>query len=289
MKVHGKSDRKRVGGPADGALGSAVVLPLICLDVDGTLVGSSGAPTEVLWTAAAEARARGQRLTLCTARLAAGPTREWAARLDPDGWHIFHTGAARWNPGSGEVRTHPLGADVVAACVEIAGARGWVLETYSWDDYVVDSDDPLAVQHAGLLGLAAVRRPVSDLAEPIVRVQFVVPISQTAAALAAAPPGCSASAATSPVMRGTAFVSITVEGISKAGGIAEVAQDLGVGVDRVMMVGDGHNDLPAIESVGWGVAMANAEPEVIAAARLLVGDVDRDGAAEAIRRSAELG
>mgnify|MGYP003755500681 CR=1 FL=1 len=51
---------------------------------------------------------------------------------------------------------------------------------------------------------------------------------------------------------------------------------------------DGHNDLPAIEAVGWGVAMGNAEPEVRAAARLTVADVDDDGAAEAIDTSADL-
>ena len=68
-----------------------------------------------------------------------------------------------------------------------------------------------------------------------------------------------------------------------------MADDLGVPLSDVMMVGDGHNDLPAIEAVGWGVAMANAEPEVLAAARLQVAHVDDDGAAEAIDRSAELG
>ena len=52
---------------------------------------------------------------------------------------------------------------------------------------------------------------------------------------------------------------------------------------------DGHNDLPAIEAVGWGVAMGNAEPEVVAAARLLVADVEDDGAAQAIDAAAGLG
>jgi Cof subfamily protein (haloacid dehalogenase superfamily) len=262
---------------------------LICLDVDGTLVGRLGEPAPELWAAAERARARGQRLTLCTARLAAGPTRTWAERLDPLGWHVFHTGAARWNPASGEVRTTPLPPGALEACQAAADAAGWVLETYSWDDYVVDSDDPLAVAHAGLLALEHRRRPADALASEVVRAQFVVRAEDAAAALAAAPPGTAASAATSPVMPGAAFVSITAAGVTKAEGVAAVADDLGVPVSDVMMVGDGHNDLPAIESVGWGVAMGNAEPEVLAAARLVVADVDEHGAAQAIDASASLG
>lgn len=265
------------------------VLPLICLDVDGTLVGRAGEPSAALWASAEAARERGQRLTLCTARLAAGPTRTWAERLDPLGWHVFHTGAARWNPATGEVRADALSDDSVAACAAIAAEHGWVLETYSWDDYVVDSDDPLAVDHAGLLALPFQRRPIDDLADPVVRVQFVVRIEEAATAVAAAPDGTTASAATSPIMPGAAFVSVTVAGVSKAAGIGHVADDLGVPLSDVMMVGDGHNDLPAIEAVGWGVAMGNAEPEVVAAARLLVADVEDDGAAQAIDASAALG
>lgn len=273
----------------DGAsVRSGVVLPLICLDVDGTLVGSSGTPSPALWAAAERATARGQRLTLCTARLAGGPTQDWARRLDPDGWHVFHTGAARWHPGSGEVRSVPLDDDAVRACAALAAERGWVFETYSWDDYVVDSDQELARQHAGLLGLPFRRRPLSDLTGGVVRVQFVVPAEEAADAMAAAPDGLDASGATSPMMPGAVFVSLVADGVSKAAGIAAVATDLDAAMTDVMMVGDGHNDLPAIEAVGWGVAMANAETEVIAAARLVVAGVDADGAAEAIDRSATL-
>lgn len=265
------------------------MLPLLCLDVDGTLVGSSGRPSEVLWAAADRARARGQRLTLCTARLAAGPTRGWAERLDRDGWHVFHTGAARWRPSTGEVRTVDLPPEVQEACRSVAAERGWVLETYTWDDYAVDDDHPLAVGHAALLDLPFRRRPVTDLDGAIVRVQFVVPVDEVEDAIAAAPANATVSGATSPAMPGAAFVSVTAPEATKAAGVLAVADDLGVDPRDVMMVGDGHNDLSAIEIVGWGVAMDNADPAVRAAARIIVAHVDDDGAAEAIDRSEILG
>ncbi|MEZ5140363.1 MAG: hypothetical protein R2711_16805 [Acidimicrobiales bacterium] len=149
------------------------MLPLICLDVDGTLVGSAGEPTVELWEAAERARGRGQRLTLCTARLAAGPTRSWAERLDPDGWHVFHTGAARWRALDREDRCCPWAPSRYARPPSRGGS-----ESYSWDDYVVDSEDPLAVAHAGLLGLPHRRRPTDDLDE-VVRVQFVVTAAES--------------------------------------------------------------------------------------------------------------
>ena len=264
------------------------VLPLICLDVDGTLVGRSGRPSSELWAAAERARARGQHLTLCTARLAAGPTRAWASQLDPDGWHVFHTGAARWRPATGDVQVHELGAGALDACAGAAADRGWVFEVYTWDDYWVDSSDELAVRHSQLLGIEHRRRPIGGVDGEVVRVQFVVPEADTDAALAAAPPGTAASAATSPVMPGASFVSVTSAEVSKAAGVAEVAAALGVDVGDVMMVGDGHNDLSAIGVVGWGVAMGNADPAVIDAARFTVADVDEGGAAEAIDRSASI-
>lgn len=243
----------------------------------------------MLWEAAHYARVRGQHLTLCTARVALGPTRTWAERLDPHGFHVFHTGAAVWRPSSGEVITRDLPESGIDAAARVAAQHRWVFEAYAWDEIAVDSDAELARRHADLLGIAHNKRSIDTLNGRIVRVQWVVPIDDLAQALALAPDGTVASGATSPSMPDAAFVSITATGVSKAAGIATVAERVGVDMASVMMVGDGHNDLPAMAAVGWSVAMGDGDPNVIAAARIVVAAVDRDGAAQAIEQSAELG
>ena len=108
------------------------------------------------------------------------------------------------------------------------------------------------------------------------------------ASAAAMGDGATVTIASSPVMPGAAFVTVTPPGLTKATAIAEIAHELATSVDRVMMVGDGHNDLEAIAAVGHGTAMGNAEPEVKAAARHHVASVAEDGLAEALELSALL-
>lgn len=68
------------------------------------------------------------------------------------------------------------------------------------------------------------------------------------------------------------FLNVVPLGYSKATGIDYLCGAMGVGLDEVMVFGDGGNDLEMLQHVENSVAVANAVPEVLEAARYRIGD-----------------
>lgn len=78
-------------------------------------------------------------------------------------------------------------------------------------------------------------------------------------------------------------LEINPEGISKASGVAQVCELLDITMEQVIAVGDSLNDIAAIEAVGLGVAMGNAQEAVKEAADLVVASNNEDGIVQVIR------
>jgi Cof subfamily protein (haloacid dehalogenase superfamily) len=257
------------------------LIALIGIDVDGTLVGSSGIVPDVIWQFATEARAAGIHLALCSGRPAFGVAAEYARRLDDDGWHIFQNGASIVNLSTHESRSTPLPEGSVRGLISHARESGHVLELYGDDDYVVESEAAWAKEHAELLGLPFKPRPYETLAPPLVRAQWL--LSPIDAKQVIAPPGLEVAESTSPLMPGVRFIGMTRQGVSKGAAMREIASAYRVDMRDVMYIGDSGNDLSALRVVGHPIAMGNADPEVIKAARRTVGHVDDAGLADALK------
>ena len=261
---------------------------LVCIDVDGTLVGASGEVAPEVWGAAAEARARGIHLAICSGRPAFGLARGYAERLDPEGWHVFQNGASVLNLRTGESRSRNLSERGVEWLRAVARSTGRPLELYNDTDYAVESDAERARRHAGLLGVPFRTRPFDSLPGPIVRAQWLLAAEEAEGVLAELHPDLHYSHSTSPVMPDTAFINITPTGVDKATAVRVVAEAHGIPMESVMMVGDGLNDLGVMTVVGYSVAMGNSEPEILAAAEYTVAGVDDGGLVEAIELALDL-
>ena len=258
------------------------MLGLVCIDVDGTLVGTGGVVQDRVWQAAGRARAAGMHLALCSGRPALSLTREYAVRLDPQGWHIFQNGASIVNVGTGESSSAAFPEGALAELVERSRRTGRLLEVYTDHDYAVERDTDLARRHAELLALPFVTRDLLALPGRVVRLQWVVPRNEAATVMAEPHEGLTLHPAGSPVMPDTLFISITRAGVDKGSAIRQIAGAYGVPLEQTMMVGDGHNDVLAMQAVTYRVAMRNADPEARAAANHFVGHVDEGGLADAI-------
>jgi Cof subfamily protein (haloacid dehalogenase superfamily) len=82
----------------------------------------------------------------------------------------------------------------------------------------------------------------------------------------------------------TDLVEIAGPGVSKAVALAELAAQRGVSASDVVAFGDMPNDLPMFAWAGHAVAVANAHPDVLAAADEITTSNDDDGVALVLER-----
>jgi len=75
------------------------------------------------------------------------------------------------------------------------------------------------------------------------------------------------------------LVEAAALGVSKATVVEELAASYGIGPESVIAFGDMPNDLPLLTWAGISCAVANAHPDVLAAATHVIGSNDDDGVA----------
>lgn len=83
---------------------------------------------------------------------------------------------------------------------------------------------------------------------------------------------------------GHGLIELSAPGVTKGTGLARLAGRLGVSPAEVVAFGDMPNDLPMLQWAGWGVAMANAHPDVLGVADEITAPNSEDGLALALER-----
>ena len=77
-------------------------------------------------------------------------------------------------------------------------------------------------------------------------------------------------------------IEINAAGVNKGTALVALGEMLGIPRESIMACGDGDNDVHLLREVGFGVAMANAQPQVKEAADYITASNDEDGVARAI-------
>ena len=86
---------------------------------------------------------------------------------------------------------------------------------------------------------------------------------------------------------GEPVIDVLPKGWSKAAGANKLCELLGIAREEVCVFGDAANDLPIFAEYPHSVAVGNAEPDVLAAARYRIGTCADDAVAEALLQIAK--
>lgn len=269
---------------------------LLAIDIDGTLLDSSGRLPEAHRLAVAEAAAAGVAIVLATGR-ALHFTRPVAAALGVPAALLVNNGAVLRAPDGRAVLRSSLPRDVARAVLDhTPGFEDSVALVFDRDDarqIVFDAMDWSHPNRAGyhrVNGAYLSRAPLDEAIaeEPPIQVMFngpVRPMRQLADRLRTLPHASRFSVAiTEYEARDFALVDVNAPGCSKGAALARWAAILAVGRDEVMAVGDNLNDLEMLEFAGTAVVMGNAVEALKGRGFLLAPPHDEDGLAVAIRR-----
>jgi Cof subfamily protein (haloacid dehalogenase superfamily) len=252
---------------------------LVASDLDGTLLDSGGLVTDRTVAALDRLDAAGIPFVMVTGR----PIR-WLRPVveltGPRGPVVCSNGAVVYDPAEDRVlRRQPISVELLAEVAERLRAE------YPKVLFAAESERGMLHEHryparflAGDRGVRA-GELAEVLAEPAVKLLARVDghtLDDLTGAMGDSLRGLV------EVTRSSAdgLVEISASGVTKATGLAWVAESYGVAPEDILAFGDMPNDLPMFALVGRSVAMANAEPAVRAAASDVTGGNDADGVAE---------
>jgi HAD superfamily hydrolase (TIGR01484 family) len=258
-----------------------VVRPaLIALDVDGTILDSTGTISPAVRDAIARAQAAGAHVVLSTGRTVLGVRTVIAELGFTSGTALCSNGAVRLNLASGEVI--PLATFEPAPVItQLRALLPGV--TFSLEEPGVGNRVSTGYPGDG----TGTRRQVDDVelaATPTTRMVAYwngVTKAQLEALMDVSP---IAGVTWTYDHHSDAWLTVVAEGISKASALEQLRLELGVPADATVAFGDGHNDIAMLRWAALGVAMGNAADDVRAAADEVTGSIAEDGVATVLDR-----
>lgn len=282
-QAHGSVAVRRIRGadtwasPTLRAVRRARDFAAVVTDLDGTLLGTDGLVSPATVAAVELLADRGIPLVIATARSIHG-VRNVVRELGATGHVVCSNGAVVWDATVDEiVEEQCMSLELVREVVdqvlsEIPDIGFAIYSAEQWHgDALFASLRPL-----GSAGGTIVTTP-AEVEHAEVHLVTFRHAGVTHDELAARVRGCLPDDFACYAFTGG--VDVALAGVTKATAVAGVMADTGIGPTAVVAFGDMPNDLPVLEWAGWACAVANAHPDVIAAADEVVARNDDDGVA----------
>ena len=257
---------------------------LVACDLDGTLIGPDHRFSPRLVRVVSELKDRGVHFTLATGRMYTS-ARKLAEELGLDDVPLITlNGALVRMSRSGEVLLERnIPEDVARAVVESAKAEGHYIQTYHGDRLVVAELGPEAVAYAERTRVDAhVARTPAELWQGATKLLVIADPAVVTELMNRWRPRFGRRLALSRSF--PYYLEVMAAGVSKGQALRHVASHLGVPLTQALAMGDGENDRSMLRSVGVGVAMEGAPPDLLRVARHVAPPFDKDGAAIALER-----
>ena len=256
---------------------------LVASDLDGTLLTSQGTFDERTKRAIATAEAAGATVVFCTAR----PTRWMAPLAEASGHHgvaICANGAVIFDLHTDSVlESSPLDPAIAQELVALLEAEvpggAWAVERSAGFGH-----EPEYVPRWPVPEGTTVDAVHALIAEPAVKLMLRHSSLTADVLLDRARTACGHLAEFSHSSVTDTLLEISAPGVSKASALARLCETREIDRRDVIAFGDMPNDLPMLAWAGHSVAVANAHPDVRAAADELTASNDEAGVARVLER-----
>ena len=253
----------------------------VAMDLDGTVLDETFQPSPRTAEAVARAEASGIACLIATGRMFVS-ARRVAEKLGIQRPLVCYQGALVADPVTGEVLVHrpieaSLAREIISAMPEEHARRS---NLYVDDELYVWEENEATLRYAQVAGVPL--HVVGDLASWIERpttkiVTVGTPETMDVLRDAMQPRfGSRAFVAKSLPY----FLEFAAPGVSKASGLALLADLIGFTAEQAIAVGDAENDREMLEWARWGLAVANADERLLREADVVIPSVHDNGVAQ---------
>ncbi len=255
---------------------------LVISDVDGTLVDPDKQLTPATIAAVRRLHDAGIAFTLVSARPVSGVV-DLGRALDVTMPMAAFNGGATFTADGNIVGEHLVPADIARETVAMARDAGlglWVFADGKW--YADDADGP----HSQSERRASAQEPVQTddfgpLLDRVAKLTFVSDDPATINPLATAMKDRFGDTATIALSQ-PYYLDVTALKANKGVAVETLAEQAGIPLSAVAVIGDMHNDLPMFAKAGVSIAMGQAPDDVRSAADHVTRSNAEDGVAHAI-------